>query len=494
MNKAHEIAVAVRAAFDHIKPDLVAAVMSDVKATLPTEDALLGALRGDLKAIKDQQGEDTRRAQEAAQRAAEDAERRLAALVREWVEDRGEKREDRAREAIEAAVVRHVSEEVRRIPAPRDGRDGRDGESVFWRGEFRAGRGYGQFDVVKADGSAWIARRATEERPGDGEDWGLLVDKGDKGDRGNSVTGAEVKDGRLIVKTDDFEQDAGDVRGPQGPRGVKGDLGPGFRYRGDWSKSKSYRKQDVVARHGATWVAAIEMKGSEPGSDPRWRVFTPPGQRGKRGEKGAAGRGIASIVGGVGKAVVTFTDGETQTVTVEGVPVWTGPFNALREYTRGDVVSAGSAVWIFVSDTPASASAPSTANADWDVMIRAPQPVQATGGGNPAVARVTPAPGLPEMTLDRADVSASTAEAPYQITDGFTRVYPAALGSSLRLPDDKDGLFLVVSSGVDTDLAVYPTPGGQINFAGVDVPLTIGAYGTARIACIDAANGHWITW
>lgn len=120
------------------------------------------------------------------------------------------------RDADMAALKLQLDEAVAAIPRPRDGVDGLgfddltveyDGErTVTWRfekgervkefamampvildrGVYTAGKGYEPGDGVTWAGSYWIAQRATDAKPGDGEGWRLAVKKG--------------RDGKEIVK------------------------------------------------------------------------------------------------------------------------------------------------------------------------------------------------------------------------------------------------------------------------------------------------------
>jgi collagen triple helix repeat protein len=124
-------------------------------------------------------------------------------------------------------------------PAGADGKDGApgaqgpagvDGKSLNWRGDFDAAKAYAQDDVVRYDGSVWIATsdvpftcghpapcaiftlRSPAPESSDGGAWQAMVSDGR-----NGADGAQGPTGP-----------AGDQgpAGPQGPQGPKGDTGP----------------------------------------------------------------------------------------------------------------------------------------------------------------------------------------------------------------------------------------------------------------------------
>jgi hypothetical protein len=76
-----------------------------------------------------------------------------------------------------------------------------------WDAESR----YARNDMVLKDGSLWIARRFTQESPGESPDWGLCAHRGKKGDKGErgerGLPGAPGAEGK---------------RGPRGERGLPG--------------------------------------------------------------------------------------------------------------------------------------------------------------------------------------------------------------------------------------------------------------------------------
>jgi len=51
------------------------------------------------------------------------------------------------------------------------------------------------------------------------------------------------------------------------------------------------------------------------------------------------------------------------------------------------------------------------------------------------------------------------------------------------------GTVFTIFNGTGTGLSIYPPAGGQINYAGVNAPYTLGAYTPLTIVLIDQANG-----
>ena len=65
-----------------------------------------------------------------------------------------------------------------------DGKDGQDGEGFKWRGLFVAGLSYAKGDVVRHEGSAWVFKRGGGGANPASAGAELMVEKGNKGDRG----------------------------------------------------------------------------------------------------------------------------------------------------------------------------------------------------------------------------------------------------------------------------------------------------------------------
>lgn len=184
-------------------------------------------------------------------------------------------------------IVRSV---VATIPRPADGRDGKDGERGLPGADGETGpageRGpTGFLSEVRAwedrihyagataahDGSTWQAIRDTGKAPPH-EDWICIA-----------------------------------ARGADGVDGRNGEDGRSFEVRGTWLDVGTYRKMDVVALNGASFVAKRDDPGPCPGEG--WQLLSAQGKRGQTGEKGE--RGIQGPRGLPGPAVIRIdVDGE----------------------------------------------------------------------------------------------------------------------------------------------------------------------------------------
>lgn len=82
----------------------------------------------------------------------------------------------------------------------------------------------------------------------------------------------------------------------------------------------------------------------------------------------------------------------------------------------------------------------------------------------------------PMMFTDATGADSATAT---EITASFVRVSSGTdlTQQGIRIPTDlPPGAEIRVKSGVSIDIMLYPPTGGQINYAGVDIPLTVSAY------------------
>lgn len=169
--------------------------------------------------------------------------------------------------AFTVGETRYVSEvELPQGPAGIDGKDGAPGE----RGEpgpmgmlpsVKAWeRGVHYSGAVKShSGGTWQAVRDTAEEPPH-EDWVCLAAPGSNGRDGQSLN----------------------------PRRL-------------WVAEEEYRRLDVVALNGSSFVALKDDPGPCPGEG--WMLMTSPGKRGERGEKGD--RGERGLPGTAGPSIVS---------------------------------------------------------------------------------------------------------------------------------------------------------------------------------------------
>jgi hypothetical protein len=106
-------------------------------------------------------------------------------------------------------------------------------------------------------------------------------------------------------------------RGPMGPQGTAGDPGRdglGITWRGAWSESVTYFRQDAVSHAGGSWIATDTNIDSPPGTGATWNTLAEPGKDGKpgkpgdRGPQGPGGVSITSGAGGGGDGVSDHGD------------------------------------------------------------------------------------------------------------------------------------------------------------------------------------------
>jgi surface protein len=183
------------------------------------------------------------------------------------------------------------------IPGPQ-GEPGTPGSSLNWRGDYDKTLSYDKNDIVllqsspvlQFNGNVYVCKtsHSTHEWPFQSGKWQLMVNKpkdGDKGTRGAAST----------------------VKGPQGDKstvsGPSGTDGESFNWRGEFSLSSTYQRNDVMVfstanlsgilaqtaqfADGNVYIATEDIpKGTPPNvlsnSGP-WDLFSPRGRTGKQG-------------------------------------------------------------------------------------------------------------------------------------------------------------------------------------------------------------------
>lgn len=110
-------------------------------------------------------------------------------------------------------------------------------------------------------------------------------------------------------------------------RGIDGRDGASFNPRRLWAPADEYKRLDVVALNGGSFVALQDDPGPCPG--PGWMLLTQQGKRGERGEKGERGdrgeRGlpaepvVAMMIDDEG--MLTLTNGDGSKVNCDLYPV-----------------------------------------------------------------------------------------------------------------------------------------------------------------------------
>jgi hypothetical protein len=128
-------------------------------------------------------------------------------------------------------------------------------------------------------------------------------------------------------------------QGPQGAQGVPGPIGPaGLTWKGAWSATGTYVKDDVVGYNGASWfcLAPVSNSNSTPDTDPtKWALLAsqgaagPQGPRGLNGAAGPAGAqgpaGANGATGPAGPQGPAGSDGATGATGPQGPIGLTGP-------------------------------------------------------------------------------------------------------------------------------------------------------------------------
>jgi len=128
-------------------------------------------------------------------------------------------------------------------------------------------------------------------------------------------------------------------QGPQGAQGVPGPIGPaGLTWKGAWSATGTYVKDDVVGYNGASWfcLAPVSNSNSTPDTDPtKWALLAsqgaagPQGPRGLNGAAGPAGTqgptGANGATGPAGPQGPAGSDGATGATGPQGPIGLTGP-------------------------------------------------------------------------------------------------------------------------------------------------------------------------
>lgn len=127
--------------------------------------------------------------------------------------------------------------------------------------------------------------------------------------------------------------------GPQGAQGLPGPIGPaGLTWKGAWSASGTYVKDDVVGFNGASWfcLAPVSNSPTTPDADPsKWALLASQGATGPQGPLGLTGpagpagtqgpAGANGAVGATGPQGPAGNDGATGPQGPQGPIGLTGP-------------------------------------------------------------------------------------------------------------------------------------------------------------------------
>ena len=193
---------------------------------------------------------------------------------------------------------------------------------LLFRGEWNPSIHYAADDAISHLGSAWIARRASQNViPTEGEDWSILARMGDVGPPGPA--------------------------GAQGPRGI--------RFRGSWGLAVNYALDDAVQYNGSAWVALRSSTGIAPSEGEDWTVLA------SRGEPGV-GDGSVGPIGPQGPKGVNFR----------------GAWSSETSYGIDDALFFQGSAWLALQP---SSNVPPSEGPIWAVLARKGDPGPAGPAG-----------------------------------------------------------------------------------------------------------------
>lgn len=132
-------------------------------------------------------------------------------------------------------------------------------------------------------------------------------------------------------------------QGPAGPKGNTGDTGPqgstgarGVTWKGAWSATPAYAKDDAVQYLGSSYVAsALVDPGLVPGVAPVWNLLAAKGAAG-----GGGGGGVSSFLVEMFDSTVAGTANQDVTIgkTCSGGGIATGGTASLVNSTDGNII------------------------------------------------------------------------------------------------------------------------------------------------------------
>jgi hypothetical protein len=200
------------------------------------------------------------------------------------------------------------------------GDTGAAGNGFTFRGEFEPGGFYNVNDVVRYDGSTYVALvansglAAPETNAGT---WSAFTAKGDAGPAGPEgqigpvgpqgplgPTGPAGPAGPVGATGPTGAQGPKGDQGATGPQGDTGAPGRGFTFRGPFTPGMVFNVDDVVLYSGSTYIALAPTTMAPDEDTLNWSVFTTKGDMGPAGPEGPMGpigaQGPAGQIGPVG--------------------------------------------------------------------------------------------------------------------------------------------------------------------------------------------------
>jgi len=175
---------------------------------------------------------------------------------------------------------------------------------LTWKGAWSATGTYAKDDAVGYNGASYFCLAAVSNSSNtptsDPTKWALLASQGATGLQGaagpRGVTGATGPTGSTGPAGPQGTQGLIGPTGATGPAGVQGVAGPigpaGLTWKGIWSATGTYVKDDVVGFNGASYfcLAPVSNSSTTPTSDPtKWALLASQGATGPQGATGSAG-------------------------------------------------------------------------------------------------------------------------------------------------------------------------------------------------------------
>jgi hypothetical protein len=220
-----------------------------------------------------------------------------------------------------------------------DGADGATGPTgatgpigpagLTWKGAWSATGTYAKDDAVGFNGASYFClapvSNSSATPTSDPTKWALLASQGATGLQGatgpRGVTGATGPTGPTGAAGPQGIQGLIGPTGATGPAGVQGIAGPigpaGLTWRGAWSATGAYVKDDVVGFNGASYfcLAPVSSSSTTPTSDPtKWALLASQGVDGPQGPTGSAG-----ATGPQGPIGLTGAQGPTGAAGAQGL-------------------------------------------------------------------------------------------------------------------------------------------------------------------------------
>ena len=207
---------------------------------------------------------------------------------------------------------------------------------LTWKGAWSATGTYVKDDAVGFNGASYFCldpvSNSSTTPTSDPTKWALLASQGADGLQGptgpRGVTGATGPTGQTGPAgpqgTQGLTGPAGAI-GPAGAQGIAGPIGPaGLTWKGVWSATGTYIKDDVVGFNGASYfcLASVSNSSTTPTSDPtKWALLASQGVDGPQGPTGPAGAtgpqgpigltGLQGPTGATGAQGIAGSDGAT---------------------------------------------------------------------------------------------------------------------------------------------------------------------------------------